>query len=111
MTSTDPNAASPADDSRSPRVRKISPPLDVPVYNCHAYVAPRNAQGEVVARAANLANVTGCGNSEREALQKLIESFKATIVRHVAASESIPWLEPPSPPEAGEKQRLLAVHL
>ena len=85
--------------------------MDVPVYNCLVLVAPRNAAGLVVARAANLAGLSAEGSSEREALQKLVPAFKAALAAYHAGGEPIPWLDPPHAPEPGEQQRWIAVHL
>ena len=93
------------------RVRHISPPVEVPVFNCLVLVAPRNAAGNVVARAANLEGFSAEAPTEREALQKLVPAFKAKLAEHHASGEPIPWLDPPHPPAAGEQQRWIAVHL
>lgn len=94
-----------------PRVRPLGPPTEVPVYNCRVYVAPQNEQGIVVARAAALADVVGRGESEREALQQVVASFKAKIGQLREQQQDIPWIEPASPPGPGEQERWLAVHL
>jgi len=92
-------------------VKHITPPVDVPVYNCLALVAPRNCAGLVVTRAANLSNLTTEGASEREALQKLVTAFKQELAAHHAQGTAIPWLDPPLAAAPGEQQRWLAVHL
>ena len=56
-----------------------APRADVPVYNCHVLVAPRDAEGWVVARSSNLPEVTARGRSEREALANVVAAFKAAI--------------------------------
>jgi hypothetical protein len=93
------------------RVRPVGPPTDVPVYNCRVYVAPRNEQGVVVARAANLADVVGEGDSEREALQQVVARFKAKVQQFRDGQQEIPWIQPVPAPEPGETERWLAVHL
>jgi hypothetical protein len=92
-------------------VRPIGPPEEIPVYNCRVYVAPKNEQGVVVARAAALADVVGRGESERAALQQVVALFKAKIVAFREQQEEIPWIEPALPAEPGELERWLAVHL
>lgn len=98
-------------DSTQPRVRKVGQPIEVPVYNCRVYVAPADADGVVTARAANLDGIAGRGRSEREALQQVVAAFKQRIVELRQAETPIPWIEPPSPPNEGEQQRWIAVHL
>jgi hypothetical protein len=93
------------------RVRPVGPPSEVPVYNCRVYVARRNEQGLVVARAANLADVVGCGESEREALQQVVARFKTRIQQCRDGQQEIPWIQPVPAPEPGETERWLAVHL
>lgn len=96
---------------QSHRVRHVSPPESVPVFNCLVLVAPRNEAGLVVARAANLAGFSAEGKSEREALQKFVPAFKTALAAFVAKGEPIPWLDPPEAPRPGEQQRWIAVHL
>lgn len=83
----------------------------MPVYNCQALVAAKNSAGIVVARAANLPEATGQGASEREALQGLVTAFKAAVSRYAASGETIPWRNPPTPPQPNETLRWIAVHL
>ena len=92
-------------------MRFVGSPQAVPVFNCRAIVSPRNADGTVVARCAELANLSVAGDTEREALQKLVAAFKATMAGHVAAKEDIPWIRPGEAAGPGEKELLIAVHL
>jgi hypothetical protein len=94
-----------------PHVRFVGSPQAVPVFNCRAIVAPRNADGTVVARCAELANLSAAGDTEREALQKLVAAFKAKMAAHVAAHEEIPWVRPGEAANPIEKELLIAVHL
>lgn len=87
------------------------PPADVPVFNCIVIVSPRDAEGLVLARAAELAGMEGRGKSEREALSQVVAQFKDFVSRHYAAGDEIPWLKPPLAPQPGDQQRLIAVHL
>ena len=87
-----------------------SPQKDVPVFNCVVHVTPRDADGTVIARVANLPGIEGRGKSEREALAQAVAAFKAAVAAKVAAGEAIPFIEPPQP-AGGETQRLIAVHL
>lgn len=89
----------------------MTAPLNVPVFNCVVNVASRGADGIVVATVANLAGLSGRGQSEREALASAVGQFKATVSRYHADGGPIPWIEPPTRPIAGETQRLIAVHL
>ncbi len=84
---------------------------DVPVFNCIVYVSPRDTEGMIVARAAELAGMEGRGKSEREALALVVAQFKNFVSRRYAAGDVIEWLSPPLSPEPGDVQRLIAVHL
>lgn len=101
----------PSSNQDAHRVRHVSPPVEVPVYNCLALVTPRNAEGLVTARAANLAGVTAEGKSEREALAGLVAAFKGAVSAHRENGRPIPWAEPPEEPQPGDQQRFIAVHL
>lgn len=85
-------------------------PQNVPVFNCVVHVAPRDADGIVVARVANLPGLEGRGRSEREALTQVVAAFKAAVAAKVAVGETVQLIEPPQP-AGGETQRLIAVHL
>ena len=89
----------------------MTAPLDVPVFNCVVNVAPPGADGTVVATVANVAGLSRQGKSEREALAAVVAQFKAAMTRYHAEKTPIPWIEPPTPPAAGQTQRLIAVHL
>lgn len=84
---------------------------DVPVFNCVVIVSPRDTEGLVTARAAELAGMQGRGKSEREALAQVVAQFKDFVSRRYAAGDEIPWLKPPLTPQPGEQQRFIAVHL
>jgi len=94
-----------------PDVRLIGKPQSVPVFNCRVIVAPRDAAGKIVARAAELVDLSASGDSDREALQKLVAAFKAKMAAHVAAGEEIPWIKPGAKPQPGERELFVAVHL
>jgi len=89
----------------------MTAPLSVPVFNCVVNVAPAGPDGTVVATVANLADLSGRGKSEREALAQVVPAFKQAVARYHAAALPIPWIEPPTAPASGEVQRLIAVHL
>jgi hypothetical protein len=92
-------------------VRLIGEPQSVPVFNCRVIIAPRDAAGKIIARAAELADLSAGGESDREALQKLVAAFKAKMAAHVAADEEIPWIKPGAKPQPGERELFVAVHL
>jgi len=100
-----------SESSEPSRVKKLGPPTGVPVYNCIALVSPRDAQGIVHVRAANIADLKTTGASEREALQHLVGAFKIVISQCLADGRAVPLLAEPHPPAPGETQRLIAVHL
>jgi hypothetical protein len=87
------------------------PPADVPVYNCHVLVAPRDAEGWIVARASALPEVMGRGRSEREALANVVAAFKAAIIRSTAVGGQVAWSAQPLAPQPGDQERWIAVHL
>jgi hypothetical protein len=84
---------------------------DVPVYNCHVLVAPRDAEGWIVARASALPEATGRGRSEREALTQVVAAFKAVILRSTADGGQVSWSSPPLALQPGDQERWIAVHL
>ncbi|HVC98122.1 MAG TPA: hypothetical protein VND64_30910 [Pirellulales bacterium] len=88
-----------------------SPRADVPVYNCHVLVSPRDAEGWIVARSSTLPEVTARGRSEREALANLVAAFKTAILHHTADGGTVPWAAQPLEPRPGDQQRWIAVHL
>lgn len=91
-------------------VSSASTPLEVPVFNCLVYVAPR-ATGGVRARVANLAGLDCEAASEREALAKIVPAFKQRVAELTASGTDIPWIEPPLPVGADEQTRFIPVHL
>lgn len=98
-------------DGEGPRVKPLGPPTGVPVYNCLALVSPRDAQGLVHVRAANLSDLRTSGPTEREALQHLVGAFKIIITQSLAEGRDVPLLATPHEPLPGEQQRFIAVHL
>ncbi|MGH7140388.1 MAG: type II toxin-antitoxin system HicB family antitoxin [Pirellulales bacterium] len=86
-------------------------PGSVPVYNCHARLSRRDAEGWITARCSNLPGVMVRGKTEREALAALVAEFKAVISRYGTAGQAIPWAEAPAKSEPGEQERWIAVHL
>jgi hypothetical protein len=95
----------------SPHVRLVGSPQAVPVFNCRTIVSPRDSSGKITACCAELADLSASGDTEREALQKLVAAFKAKMAAHVAAGEEIPWVKPGQTAASGEKELHIAVHL
>ena len=91
-----------------PRVRIVSAPETVPVYNCIVYLQKRGAQ--VHARVANLQDLECNANSEREALQQIVAEFKRILKECHAENASLPIVDPP-PPEKDVTVRYVPVHL
>lgn len=83
---------------------------DVPVFNCIVYVAS-DSDRAIRARVANLSGLECTAVSERAALAKIVPTFKQRIIELMQSGVPIPWIEPPSPPEPGEQQRFIPVHL
>jgi hypothetical protein len=86
------------------------PLADVPVYNCHVYLAAPDERGSIAARTATLAGITAVGRNEREALRNIVAKFKESIAGHVARGEPIPWVAEPYALAPGETQRFVPVH-
>ena len=86
------------------------PPAAVPVFNCVVHVAPRSAEGIVVARVVNLAGIEAQGCSEREALAQAVAAFKTAVAGYHARGEAIPFVSS-AKLALGETERLIAVHL
>lgn len=93
------------------RVKKLGPPVGVPVYNCVALVSPRGEDGLVHVRAGNIADLRTSGATEREALQHLVGAFKIIVSQCLAEGREVPLLAEPHAPAPGETQRFIAVHL
>ncbi|REJ96279.1 MAG: hypothetical protein DWQ34_04390 [Planctomycetota bacterium] len=85
--------------------------MPVPVYDCHVILSAPNGEGTITARVSTLPEITASGRSERDVLRKIVEDFKAALVRYREAGEPIPWNESPAKPERGESQRWIPVHL
>ncbi len=86
-------------------------PAQVPVFNCHIYLSEPAADGRVVARCATLPEVQAEGTSQREAMQNAVAAFKRAIAAYLERGEAVPLRSEPLPREAGEAERLIAVHL
>ncbi|MCA9215819.1 MAG: hypothetical protein KDB27_22290 [Planctomycetales bacterium] len=95
-------------DKELPKVRIVSPPESVPVFNCVLHIR-RDGSG-FVGVIANLPNMTVGGTSERDVMQKAVTAFKSVAAEHVAAGNDIPFVEPPHAAE-GETVRYVPVHL
>jgi hypothetical protein len=87
-----------------------SQPVPVPVFSCLVYLAA-DAGGGVRARVANLPGLECTAGSERAALGKIVPAFKQRIAELMRTGTPIPWIEPPTPAEAGEQTRFIPVHL
>jgi hypothetical protein len=87
-----------------------SQPVQVPVFNCLVYISA-NAGGGVRARVGNFPGLECTASSERAALGKIVPAFKQRIAELMHSGTPIPWIEPPTPAEAGEQTRFIPVHL
>ena len=97
--------------SESSKVRLVGEPQAVPVFNCRVIVSPRDSEGNITARAAELEGLTAVGSLEREAIQKLVTAFKAHVAAIVKAGGEIPWRRPGDALQPGEKEFFVGVHL
>lgn len=82
----------------------------VPVYSCIVYLSADDGPG-VRARVANLEGLECRAMSEREALNRIVAAFKQRISELLQSETPIPWVEPISAAEPGEKKRFIPVHL
>ena len=110
MTSEPPTPADASNPSDRPAASSART-APIPVYNCPAYLSPPDANGQILARCATLPDVTARGANQREALARLVELFKQTLVGYRAAELEIPFCDPPVSPAPGEKAVYIAVHL
>jgi hypothetical protein len=83
----------------------------VPVFNCVAILSPIPGGTKLAGRIANLAGISGEGNTERDVLIQLTKRFKATVQEYSQKQQPIPWVDPPETPGPGEMQRFIPVHL
>lgn len=97
------------DPSQPPKIRHVSPPQAQDAYRCLLYV--RLHEGQFIARAAELAELTATGATQREAIQRATALVKEVVRRQHAAGEPIPWLPAPLEKQADEHEVYLAVHL
>ncbi|MFK8113440.1 MAG: hypothetical protein AB8B91_14645 [Rubripirellula sp.] len=81
----------------------------VPAFTCLVYVWQES--GKTLGRVANLGGIEASGGSERDVLGKIVPAFKARVASLVQSGDSIPWIESPSPPTAGQQKRIVPVHL
>lgn len=90
-------------------------PVNVPAFTCIVYVSSAVDSGQadagVTARVANLGDIQFTAPTERDALSKIVPAFKERVTQHLSKNEPIPWIEPASPMESYEQERLLPVHL
>lgn len=107
---TEPNVTTQRSDSVKPLDKGASKLKDVPVFNCIVYVSDEPGGG-LKARVATLSGVACSARIEREALGKIVSAFKQRVAELTQSGTLIPWIEPPSPIEAHERKRLIAVHL
>lgn len=83
----------------------------VPVFNCVAILSPIPGGTKLAGRIANLAGISGEGNTERDVLIQLTKRFKAAVQEYSQKQQPIPWIDPPETPGSGEMQRFIPVHL
>lgn len=81
----------------------------VPVFNCVVHLTT-DGQGQVFAKAANLAGIECHGNSQLNVLSKLVPLFKKHVSALHHSGEPIPWLEVETP-TADTQVLLVPIHL
>ena len=95
--------------SKGPKIRPLSQPMEVPVFNCVIYVM--KGPEDVQARVANLADLKFVGKTEPDVLRTTITEVKRMLSQWHSAGEEIPWLNPHQEMQPGEEVRYLPVHL
>ena len=93
----------------APLIRPITPAMDVPVFNIVVYIS--HVDGKVIARVANLPNLSFSASSEPMVLKKSITEVKQRLSQWHASQETIPWIDPVPPRSDSEQERLIPVHL
>ena len=83
---------------------------NVPVFRCIIYIR-QNEDRTVTGRVANFAGLSSSGAAERDVLSRLSREFKAQVMLLHQDGKEIPLIEPPMPPEPGERVRSIPVHL
>lgn len=91
-----------------PRVRVVSAPESVPVYNCVIYV--ERTENGVQGTIANLADTVVSAATERDVLQKAVTEFKQLLKKHHAEGSEVPIIDPAEPGQ-GVTVRYVPVHL
>ena len=92
-----------------PKIRPISPPLEVPVFNIVIYVS--RIDGKVKARVANLPDLVFTAGSEPVVLKQTISEVKNRLGQWHKDQCKIPWVDPVPPAANGEQERFVPVHL
>ncbi len=98
-----------SDPKEPPRIRPISPALNIPVFNVVIYIAASGAG--VQARVANLPDLVFAAPTEPMALKQAITEVKARLSQWCGQGEPIPWIDPVPEPMETEQERLVPVHL
>jgi len=94
-------------DPHELRVRPASEAEQVPVFNCHVFV--RRTSSGVAARVANLPGIAVEAEDQRQAMQRILPLFKATVAE-LMKDGPIAWIEDCTPNE-DEQELLIPVHL
>ncbi len=98
-------------DSPDSKSLPITSGGSVPVFDCRVFVSQPDGSGPVVARCVNLPDVQGSGPSERDALRKVVDAFKAIVQDYHTRGEAIPFIESDAKPGPNEQERWIPVHL
>ena len=83
----------------------------VPVFNCVIILRRDPESDRLQGRVANLAGIRAEGFGERDVLIAITKRFKSAMIEYQKSNQPIPWVDPPEPPEIGEQQRFVPVHL
>jgi hypothetical protein len=97
--------------TRAHELPLVGESASVPVYDCHVIVSKPNDRGMIAARMSRLPHIACAAPTEREALRKIVDTFKAELKDYHNRGVAIPWVDPPQTPQAGESERWIPVHL
>jgi hypothetical protein len=87
----------------------LPPQSEVPVFNCVVHITTDD-NGLVFANVANLSGIQCQGNSQRDALSKIVPLFKQRVGALHRSGEAIPWIETETPSK-GTQELHVPVHL
>lgn len=104
--STAPSGSAPSD---LPKIRALSPAMEVPVFNLIVYIT--TTSNGMQARVVNLPDLVFTGTSEPSVLKQLVTEAKSRLATWHSTAQTIPWIDPVPPPSPSDQQRFIPLHL